>query len=57
MSIFTYVPHVSRDGPGGSRDDDVVGEPDGVTGGADGVGYVGHVICVYSYVRLSHLGG
>ncbi len=27
-------------------DDDVLGEPDGETGGDDGVGYVGQVICL-----------
>ena len=33
-----------------SGDDDVLGEPDGETGGDDGVGCMGQVICIYSYV-------
>ena len=36
-------------------DDDGIGEPDGETGGDDGVGCVGQVICIYPYVPpLSH---
>ena len=35
-----------------SGDDDVIGEPDGETGGDDGVGCVGQVICIYPYVPL-----
>jgi len=33
-----------------SGDDDVIGEPDGETGGDDGVGWMGQVICIYLYV-------
>ena len=36
-----------------SGDDDVLGEPDGETGGDDGVGCVGQVICIYPYVPLN----
>ena len=35
-----------------SGDDDVLGEPDGETGGDDGAGCVGEVICIYPYVPL-----
>ena len=35
-----------------SEDDDVLGEPDGETGGDDGVGWMGQVICIYPYVLL-----
>jgi len=35
-----------------SGDDDVLGEPDGETGGDDGVGWMGQVICIYPYVPL-----
>ena len=35
-----------------SGDDDVIGEPDGETGGDDGVGCVEEVICIYPYVPL-----
>jgi hypothetical protein len=31
------------------------GEPDGKTGGNDGVGCVGEVICIYPYVPLKNL--
>ena len=31
-------------------DDDILGEPDGETGGDDGVGSVVQVICIYPYV-------
>jgi hypothetical protein len=37
-----------------SEDDDVLGEPDGETGGDDGVGWMGQVISIYPYVP-SHL--
>jgi len=39
-------------GAGGavSGDHDVIGEPDGQTGGDDGVGCLGQVICIYPYV-------
>ena len=33
-----------------SEDDDVLGEPDGETGGDDGVGWMGQVISIYPYV-------
>ena len=33
-----------------SGDDDVLGGPDGETGGDDGVGCMGQVICIYPYV-------
>ena len=33
-----------------SEDDDVLGKPDGETGGDDGVGWMGQVICIYPYV-------
>ena len=33
-----------------SEDDDVLGESDGKTGGDDGVGWMGQVICIYPYV-------
>jgi hypothetical protein len=32
---------------------DILREPDGETGGDDGVGCVGQVICNYPYVRLN----
>jgi hypothetical protein len=35
-----------------SEDDDVLGEPDGETGGDDGVGWMGQVISIYPYVPL-----
>ena len=35
-----------------SGDDNVLGEPDGETGGDDGAGCVGEVICIYPYVPL-----
>ena len=35
-----------------SGDDDVIGEPDGQTGGDDGVGCMGQVICIDPYVPL-----
>jgi hypothetical protein len=38
-----------------SGDDDVIGEPDGETGGDDGVGWMGQVICIYPYVPLIHI--
>ena len=31
-------------------DDDGIGEPDGETGGDDGVGWMGQIICIYPYV-------
>jgi len=36
-----------------SGDDDVLGEPDGKTGGDDGVGWMGQVISIYPYVPLN----
>jgi len=36
-----------------SGDDDVLGEPDVETGGDDGVGWMGQVICIYPYVPLN----
>jgi len=36
-----------------SGDDNVPGEPDGETGGDDGVGCVGQVISLYPYVPLT----
>ena len=36
-----------------SGDDDGIGEVDGETGGDDGVGWMGQVICIYPYVRMS----
>ena len=33
-----------------SGDDDGIGAPDGKTGGDDGVGRMGQVICIYPYV-------
>ena len=36
-----------------SEDDDGIGEPDGETGGDEGVGCVGQVICIYPYVPLA----
>jgi hypothetical protein len=36
-----------------SWDDDVLGEPDGETGGDDGVGWMGQVISIYPYVPLN----
>ena len=33
-----------------SADDDGIGEADGETGGDDGVGWMGQVICIYPYV-------
>jgi len=36
-----------------SEDDDVLGEPDIETGGDDGVGWMGQVICIYPYVPLN----
>ena len=43
---------VINGGVGGavSGDDDGIGEPDGGTGGDDGVGCMGQVICIYPYV-------
>jgi len=38
-----------------SGDDDVLGEPDGETGGDDGVGWMGQVICIYPYVPFRPL--
>jgi len=35
-----------------SGDDDRIGEPDGKTGGDDGVGWMGQIICIYPYVPL-----
>jgi len=35
-----------------SEDDNVLGEPDGETGGDDAVGWMGQVICIYPYVPL-----
>ena len=40
-----------------SGDDDVLGEPDGQTGGDDGVGCMGQVICIYPYVPVTFLPG
>ena len=37
-----------------SGDDDVLGEPDGETGGDDGVGCMAKVICIYPYVSLMY---
>jgi hypothetical protein len=37
-----------------SGNDNVIGEPDAETGGDDGVGCVGQVICIYLYVPLRH---
>ena len=41
-------------GAGGavSGDDDGIGKSDGETGGDDGVGWMGQVICIYPYVPL-----
>ena len=36
-----------------SEDNDVLGEPNGKTGGDDGVGWMGQVICIYPYVPLN----
>ena len=36
-----------------SGDDDVIGEPDGKTGGDEGVGCMGQVIFIYPYVPLT----
>ena len=36
-----------------SGGDNVLGEPDGETGGDDGVGWMGQVICIYPYVPLT----
>jgi hypothetical protein len=36
-----------------SRDDDILGEPNGETGGDDGVGWMGQVIYIYPYVSLN----
>jgi hypothetical protein len=44
----------SCDDPTVSGYDDVTGEPDGETGGDDGVGCVGQVICIYPYVPIPH---
>ena len=33
--------------------DDGIGEPNGETGGFDGVGWMGQVIFIYPYVRLT----
>ena len=38
-----------------SEDDHLIGEPDVVTGGDDGVGYMGQVIYIYPYVPLTGL--
>ena len=35
-----------------SEDDDLIGEPGGGTGGDEGVGCVGQIICIYPYVPL-----
>jgi hypothetical protein len=35
-----------------TEDDDGIGESDGETGGNDGVGWMGQVICIYPYVPL-----
>jgi hypothetical protein len=37
-----------------SGDDDGIGAPDGKTGGDDGVGRMGQVICIYPYVPFNH---
>jgi hypothetical protein len=37
-----------------SGDDYGIGEPDGETGGDDGVGCMGQVICIYPYVPTSN---
>ena len=37
-----------------SEDDDGIGEPDGETGGDDGVGWMGQVISIYPYVPMSN---
>jgi len=44
-------------GAGGavSGDDDGIGKSDGETGGDDGVGWMGEVICIYPYVPLIFL--
>ena len=36
-----------------SEDDDFLDEPNGETGGDDGVGWIGQVICIYSYFPLN----
>ena len=38
-----------------SGDDGVIGEPDGETGGDNGVGYMGEVICIYPYISKSSI--
>jgi hypothetical protein len=38
-----------------SGDDDVLGGPDGETGGDDGVGWMGQVISIYPYVPFRPL--
>jgi len=38
-----------------SGDDDVIGEPDGETGGDDGVGLVEQVISIYPYVPFNNI--
>ena len=44
-----------HEGIGGvvSRDDDVIGKPDGETGRDDGAGWMGQVICIYPYIPLT----
>jgi hypothetical protein len=57
MEIWMAVEAVNfRRSVGGavSGDDDLLGEPDGETGGDDGVGYMGQVICIYPYVPSQH---
>ena len=36
-----------------SEDDDGIDEPDGKTGGDDGVGWMGQVVCIYPYISLT----
>ena len=38
-----------------SRDDSVLGERDGETGGDDGVGRMGQVICIYLYAPFTSI--
>ena len=35
-----------------SGDDDGIGKSDGESGGDDGVGWMGQVICIYPYLKL-----
>ena len=53
LARILFSPH---GGVGGavSGDDDVSGEPNGETGGDDGVVCMGQVICIYPYVPLTY---